>query len=74
MRVNKIHNFSTRFSEANYFISKVNSLNGSKTLSYLRWKVCEEIPRNLKDQSYLGAFQTGLKNVLLKNQSDKCQT
>ena len=51
-RVNKIHNHSTRFS---------NSLYGSKTLSsYLECKVWEEIPRNLKDQSYLGAFQSGL--------------
>ena len=73
-RVNKIHNHSTRFSETNYYIPRVNSLYGSKTLSYLGCKVWEEIPRNLKDQSYLGAFQSGLKIVLLKNQSDRSQT
>ena len=72
-RVNTIHNHSTRFSEKNYYIPRVNSIYGCKTLSYLGCKVWEEIPRKLKDQSYLGAFQSGLKIVLLKNQSDRMQ-
>ena len=71
--INKIHNHSTRFSETNYYFPRVNSLYGSKSLSYLGCKVWEEIPRNLKEQNYLKAFQSGLKNVLLKNQSDKSQ-
>ena len=57
-----------------YFIKCNKWLYGSKTLSYLGWKVWEEIPRNLKDQSYLGAFQSGLQIVLLKNQSGRNQT
>ena len=71
--VNKIHNHSTRFSETNYYFPRVNNLYGSKSLSYLGCKVWEEIPKNLKEQNYLRAFQSGLKNVLLKNQSDKTQ-
>ena len=71
--INKIHNHSTRFSETNYFFPRVNSLYGSKSLSYLGCKVWEEIPKSLKEQNYLVAFQSGLKNVLLKNQSDKSQ-
>ena len=74
-RVNEIDNHSIRFSETNYYIPRVISLYGSKTLSYLGCKVKEKIPRNLKYQSYLGAFQSELKIVLLKNQSDRsCQT
>ena len=73
-RVNQIHNHSTRFSEINYYNPRVNSLYGSKTLSYLGCKVWEEISRNLKDQSYLRAFKSGLKIVLLENWSDRSQT
>ena len=67
-RVNKIYNHSIRFSETNYYIPRVNSLYGSKTSSYLGCKVWEEIPRNLKDQSYLGAFQSELFFYLKINQ------
>ena len=64
---NKIHNHSTRFSETNYFFPRVNSLYGSKSLSYFGCKVWEETPKSLKKQNYLVAFQSGLRNVLLKN-------
>ena len=39
----------------------MNSLYGSKSVSYLGCKVWEEIPNNLKKQDYLIAFQSGLK-------------
>ena len=72
-RIIKTHIHLTRFLETNYYIPRVNSLYGSKTLSYLGCKVLEEILRNLKDQNYLRTFQSGLKTVLLKSQSDKSQ-
>ena len=72
--VNKIFNHLTRFSETNYYIPRENILYGFKTLSYFGNKVWEEIPSNLKGQSYLGAFKTGTRVVLLKKQSDKSQT
>ena len=56
-----MHNHLTRFAETNYFISRVNSLFGLKTLSYLSSKLWEELPKNLIDQSYLGAFQYGMR-------------
>ena len=70
--INKIHNHQTRFSETNYFFPRVNNFYGHKSLTYLGCKLWEKLPRNLKDQSYLGAFQSGLKNFLLKSQSEKC--
>ena len=51
----------------------MNSLYGSKTLSYLGCKAWEDIPSYLKDQSYLGAFKSGLKIFFLKGQSDRCK-
>ena len=71
--VNKMHNHLTRFAETNYFFPRVNSLFGLKTLSYLGSKLWEELPRNLIDQSYLGAFQYGMRENLLKRQSEKYQ-
>ena len=71
--INKVHKHSKRFSETNYFFPRVNSLYGSKSLSYLGCKVWEEIPKSLKEQNYLVAFQSGLKNLLLKNQFDNSQ-
>ena len=67
--LNKMHNHLTIFSETNYFFLRVNSLYGLKTLSYLGCKLREELPRNLKDQSYLGAFQYGIRDNLLKRES-----
>ena len=72
MSINKIYNYSTRFSETNYYFPRI-SLYGSKSLSYLGCKVWEENSYNFKKQKYLRAFQSLLKNVLLKNQSDKSQ-
>ena len=73
-RVNKIHIHSIKYSETNYYIPRINSLYGSKTLSYLECKVWEKISRNLKDQIYLESFQSGLNIVLLRNQSDRSET
>ena len=52
---------------------RVSSPYGHKSLSYLGCKLWEELPRNLKDLSYLGAFQFWLRNNLLKRQSEKNQ-
>ena len=57
----------------NNFFPRVNSLFGLKTLSYLGCKLWEELPRNLIDQSYVGAFQYGMRENLLKRQSEKYQ-
>ena len=51
----------------------MNNLYGLKSLSYLGHKLREESPRNLKYQSYLGAFQYGLRDNLLKRQSENHQ-
>ena len=67
-RENEINNHSTIISDTNYY--RVNSLCSLKTLSYLGCKVWEEIPRYLKDQSYLGAFQSGLFVYFNVNQID----
>ena len=66
--------FYSKWSLKHYYYPRVNSLYGSKSLSYLGCKVWEEIPKSLKEQNYLIAFQSGLKNVLLRNQSDKSQS
>ena len=71
--INKIHNHSTRFSVKNYYFSRVYSLYGSKSLSYLGCKLWEEIPKSLEEQKHLKVFQSGLKRVLLNNQSHKGQ-
>ena len=49
----------------------MNNLYGYKSLSYLGCKLWEELPRNLNDQSYLGEFQYGLKDNLLKGNQKK---
>ena len=54
--LNKIHNNLTRFPETKYFFPRVNSLHGLKSLSYLGCKLWEELPKNFKDQRYLGEF------------------
>ena len=71
--INKIFKHSTKFSETNNFFPRVNSLFGSKSLYYLGSKAWEEIRKSLKELNYLTAFQSGLKNVSLKNQSEKKQ-
>ena len=53
--------------------TRVDSLYGLKSLSYLGCKLWEELPLNLKDQSYFGAFQNGLRDSLFKRQSEKYQ-
>ena len=70
--VNKIYNQLTIFSEKIFFF-RVNSRHYLKSLSYLGCKIWEELPRNLKDQSYLGAFQNELRDNLLKRQFEKYQ-
>ena len=64
--VNKIYNHFTRFSETSYFFTRVNNLYGLKSLSYLSCNLSDELPRKLKDQSYLEAFQYGLRDNSLK--------
>ena len=49
----------------------MNNLYGYKSLSYLGCKLWEKLPRNLNDQSYLGEFQYGLKDNLLKGNQKK---
>ena len=66
--VNKIHIHLTRVSETNYFFQ--SSLYGLKSLSYLDCRLWEELPRNLKYQSYIGTFQFGLRDNLIKRQSE----
>ena len=72
--IKKVHNHLTRYSETNYFLPRVDSLYGLKSLSFLGCKLWEELPINLKKQRYLGAFQSGLRNDLLKSQSEKCES
>ena len=59
------------FQKQTFFFPRVNNLYGYKSLSYLGCKLWEELPRNLNDQSYLGEFQYGLKDNLLKGNQKK---
>ena len=71
--IKKIHNHSTRSLVTNYYFYKVKSLYGFKSLSYIECKVWEEILKRIEEQKYLIVLQSGLKNLLIKNRSDKSQ-
>ena len=64
--MNTIPNYSTIFSETNNYFPSVISIYGFKSLSGLRCKVREEIPKKLNEQNYLRAFQSELKIVYFK--------
>ena len=55
-----------------YFLPRVNSCYGRKSLSYLRCKLWKEITKNFKDQGYFGMFNFGVINIFHKSQSGKC--
>ena len=65
VHINTIHNYQTRTSRQNFYISKKLTRTGMCTLNYLGARLWREVPNALKEKSFCATFSYHMKRHLL---------